>query len=783
MPAVASIATSSTSSSTRAPAPAVVGAVVAHTSREVFGFALASSLSDPSVGYPSWNFDLLSTVAFFGVHVDTAGHFVGDNGWNVWNSAALSSLVSTAHQHGAKVVLTIILQDFSANTPNMCAGLMHADATVAQTVTEVKAKGVDGVNVDYEGLDGSCGTADPFWAQHAMTSMAQQMRTALGPAPYISIDTYSGAAADGYGFFDIAGLATYVDSMFVMAYDMEYSNYGSAPLYCSSFCLGPTSPLTAYRYNDTSVMSQYLAKAPASKVILGVPYFGRKACVASPSIPNQYPTSSVVADSYLDASGEAAYYEVQPGSYAIHRETNSAGMERWDTWFNTTLKCTRQLYWDDAVSLGKKYDLVNADGLRGVGIWNLNYGGGAPELWAALQNHFAVCSSVTASAAPASPQATSTTVTFTASASGCPNPRYQFWLLAPGSSTWTVAQAYSSSATFNWNTAGQAVGTYRYSVWARDAGSPAGYDTFFPGAAYTLNSRCVSVTASAVPAAPQLPGTTVTLTASTPGCPNPLYEFWILAPGGSWTVMQTYSTSATFTWNTAGKPPGTYLYSVWVRDATSSAGYDAYFPGTAYTVTSPCTSVTASASPAAPQAVGTAVTITASASGCPNPRYEFWILDPSSSSWAIAQAYSSSPAFAWSTTGKPAGIYRYSVWVRDAVSSAGYDTFFPGTAYTLNTPCTSVIATAAPASPQSRGATIAFSARASGCPNPQYEFWILAPGSSTWQLVQGYSTNATFSWNTAGKPAGNYLYSVWVRDAGSAAAYDTYFPGTAYTLT
>jgi hypothetical protein len=94
-----------------------------------------------------------------------------------------------------------------------------------------------------------------------------------------------------------------------------------------------------------------------------------------------------------------------------------------------------------------------------------------------------------------------------------------------------------------------------------------------------------------------------------------------------------------------------------------------------------------------------------------------------------------------------------------------------------------VTAAAAPASPQPHGSTITVTASAAGCPNPQYEFWILAPGSSNWQLVQGYSTSATFSWNTAGKPAGTYRYSVWARDAGSAAAYDTYFPGTAYTLT
>src|SRR5690348_10120200 len=253
--------------SAHTPQAAVVSAA-SHSSREVFGFALASSLTDPTVGYPSWNFDLLSTVAFFGLHVDTGGRFVADAGWNTWSSSSLTSLVALAHQHGTKVVLTVILQDFSPNTPNMCAGLAHADATVAETVQEVAAKGVDGVNIDYEGLDGSCGTSDPYYAQHAMTAFASKMRAGLGSSYYLSVDTYAAAASDGYGFFDIAGLAPSVDSFFVMAYDLEYSNYRRSPSSCSSFCLGPTAPLTGYYYNDSDVTSQYVAVAGAGKVIL-----------------------------------------------------------------------------------------------------------------------------------------------------------------------------------------------------------------------------------------------------------------------------------------------------------------------------------------------------------------------------------------------------------------------------------------------------------------------------------------------------------------------------------
>src|SRR5712691_7921001 len=650
MPAVARTATPAKGtplSSTGAPAQRVVGMVAAHTSREVFGFALASSLSDPTVGYPSWNFDLLSTVAFFGVHVDTAGHFVGDNGWTVWNSSAIPALISIAHQHGAKVLLTIILQDFSPGTPNMCAGLANADATVAQTLAEVKAKAVDGVNIDYEGLDGACGSGDPYWAQHAMTSLTQKLRAALGSSLYLSIDTYAGAAADPYGFFDVVGIAAYVDSMFVMAYDMEYSNYSGAPLYCSSFCLGPTSPLTSYRYNDSAVMAAYIAAAPASKVILGVPYYGRKACVGGLG-PNQYPTSSVVADSYLDASGEAAYYEVQPGSYAVHREANSSGMERWDTWYNTTLNCTRELYWDDAVSLAKKYDLVNAKAIRGVGLWNLNYGGGAPELWTALATHFATCSGVSTGISPVAPASIGTQVTISGSASGCPNPQYEFWMRPAASSSWQLVQGYSNSSTYRWNTNGATAGVVYFGIWVRDAGSALANDAL-ASVPYTLFSTCASVGESFAPASPLArgSGTMVTVTGSAAGCSSPQYEFWMRPAASSvWQLVQGYSTTPTYHWNTSGAPAGTVYFGVWVRDAGSTAAHDA-LASVPYTLFSPCASASESFSPASPLARGSGaiVTITGTAAGCSNPQFEFWMRPSTSGVWQLVQGYSTSPTY------------------------------------------------------------------------------------------------------------------------------------------
>jgi spore germination protein YaaH len=359
-------------------------------SREVFGFALGSSLSDPTYGYPSWNFNLLTTVAYFGLHVLWNGTFEADSSLAVWNSSQLTNLVTTAHAHGVKVVLTIINGDRTGVYPNaLCDALLHGSTTVKNTVAQVKAKGVDGVNVDYEGVNQACNTSDPSWAQTAFTSFMASMRAGLGSSYYLSVDTYSGSAGDPRGFFDVPGLNASVDSFFVMTYDMEYSNYYHAPTNCGHFCLGPTSPLTTYYYNDTDVMNQYSAAVTPGKVILGVPYYGRKACVSSATIEYQHPIGAVTSDMYLDAVAEATYPAVRAGSYVSHRDANDpSGKERWDTWYSTTLKCTRELFFDDATSLGYKYDLANRDGLRGVGIWTLNYGGGAKALWLALANHF-----------------------------------------------------------------------------------------------------------------------------------------------------------------------------------------------------------------------------------------------------------------------------------------------------------------------------------------------------------------------------------------------------------
>src|SRR5439155_23242658 len=82
---------------------------------------------------------------------------------------------------------------------------------------------------------------------------------------------------------------------------------------------------------------------------------------------------------------------------------------------------------------------------------------------AGITSVYAACTSANLQESPRSPQPVGTSITITAAAGGCTSPQYQFWVHAPTGS-WALAQNYSSSSTFTWNTPGLASGTYRFEV-------------------------------------------------------------------------------------------------------------------------------------------------------------------------------------------------------------------------------------------------------------------------------------------------------------------------------
>jgi hypothetical protein len=319
-----------------------------------------------------------------------------------------------------------------------------------------------------------------------------------------------------------------------------------------------------------------------------------------------------------------------------------------------------------------------AAGVYGVGVWARQSGSSAGYESYFLATYTltvtrCTATSLTPSATP--PQSPGTPVTFNATAVGCPSPQFRFLVLAPGGS-WTVKRDYGSGA-WAWDTTGLAPGIYQVGVWARQPGSPSSYDAYGI-TTFTLGSgNCISAGMTPNLSPPQVPGATVDFTATSNACTSPQYQFRLLPPGGAWTVKRPFGPSATWSWKTTGYAQGTYQYGVWVKQAGSSTAYDAYFVGT-FQLAAPsanCTSASISAMPASPQNAGALITFTASSTGCGTaPRYEFWEQAPGGL-WRVVRPYGPTTTVAWDTTTAGRHLYRFGVWVKDAGSPNGYDSY------------------------------------------------------------------------------------------------------------
>jgi hypothetical protein len=380
------------------------------------------------------------------------------------------------------------------------------------------------------------------------------------------------------------------------------------------------------------------------------------------------------------------------------------------------------------------------------------------------------CSS--ASLAPSSTtQPVGTLIQFRASSTGCANPQYEYWVqLLDGS--WNMMRAFSSDPTWTWNTSGLSPGAFTVHVWANQAGDSTSTFEAFGSSTVTLTG---CATASLAPASAGGPvGSVVHFTASSTGCSSPQYEFWVQYLDGSWNMLRAFNTAATWDWNSSGLAPGSYTVHVWANNVGDSTAAFEAFGSSTVTLTGCASAAITPSSTSAP--AGSVVHLTASSTGCANPQYEYWVqyLD---GTWHMTRAFSTVAAFDWNTSGLAGGVYTVHVWANNVGDSTAAFEAFGSSTVTLIGGCTS--ASLSPTSTaQPVGALIQFTASSAGCPNPQYEYWVQFLDGS-WSMTRAFSSDPTWSWNTAGLAPGTYTVHVWANQTGdSTATWEAYGSST-----
>ena len=306
----------------------------------------------------------LTDLCYFAYDVNSAdGNATSTNGWST------AAVVPTALANGVKVSLCADL--FSGHTA-FFASPTAQNTLISNLISLVSARGATGVNIDFEGMAAS--NKAGFTA--FMINLCNQMHTAI-PGSEVSIALY---AVDWGGVFDMPALNPYVDLFIIMGYDYYYSGSTTA---------GPEDPLynfqTTYYYTLTKSIAYYLKQgASRSKLLLGLPYYGREWSTAAATAPSATTGSSNTVIFNTFKANASGYYSTR------HWETNS-----FTSWYPSVRAGTNWQCWvDDATSMGKRFDVVNQEGIGGIGIWALGYDDGYLDFWNLIQNKFTSCAVV-----------------------------------------------------------------------------------------------------------------------------------------------------------------------------------------------------------------------------------------------------------------------------------------------------------------------------------------------------------------------------------------------------
>ncbi len=384
--------------------------------------------------------------------------------------------------------------------------------------------------------------------------------------------------------------------------------------------------------------------------------------------------------------------------------------------------------------------------------------------------------------------------------------QYRFFLRGPSTSGFWVDQTgWSKNNRWIWRTDSFDVGYSEILVAVRDgkhAGASGSDDYDMSGfTIVNLNQPPVITSLASSMTSPQAIGATVwwKATSSDPEGNAVFYRYWLKGPstGYAWKLMRDWSTDPNWMWTTSAADAGTSEVSVQVKDGLHSGtvGWDDDV-GALFTVlkaNQPPVLVTLTPDKASSQVAGTTIKWTAKASDSDRDQvnYKFWLKGPSTgNAWKVVQDWSTKNQWTWTSSGTDNGAYTIYVYVRDGKHnpSTSYDAAL-GASYqlTVNQAPTLTALTPDKKSPQSAGATIVWTAKATDANKEaiSYRFWLKGPSTgNAWKVVQDWSTKNQWTWSSSGSDAGDYKVYVYVRDGkhNPVTSYDAAL-GAQYQLT
>jgi spore germination protein YaaH len=341
-------------------------------SHEVLAYLPYWRLDEHSVD--TIDYDLVTTIAFFGLGIKKSGDIDTDwVGYREYIGADAAAVTDAAHARGVRVVPTFQLFDSKAGAPKMTGfldSLEAQDRFIAQALDLMADRLADGASFDFEPNKAVNDRADAYlgFIARFRTAMLERFPQA----------TLTNATSAGANKKIIGGLVPLVDQQVLMTYNYRWSG---------STVTGAIAPLDNTERTVKIHVARALQWAPASSLLLGVPYYGY-----------DWPVKSKTPNADV-RTNNAKYGPVRSVTYASARDflaTHPKVKWLYDavegsgfyTYWDSSHSTYRQVYFEEERSLAAKYDYAIVTGLAGVGIWTIENDRGYDDLYEVLREKF-----------------------------------------------------------------------------------------------------------------------------------------------------------------------------------------------------------------------------------------------------------------------------------------------------------------------------------------------------------------------------------------------------------
>lgn len=327
----------------------------------------------------------LTHLAYFGIEFDKEGNLLTrypdgapELGYSRLTDPPTQLLLAEQKKLGGHTLLTLKVLEKDA-IASLVSNQTYRNNAINHTLEIAGRYDFDGIVIDLEYAD-----TPTSELKANFTTFVSQLTTTLRreyPHAYTAIAVFADSAAKDR-IWQLPALHRFVDHIIVMTYDFHRPSSPQA---------GPVAPLYGgcptchYTYDVTQAVSDFSLQIPPEKLLLGIPFYGYQWRVTSENpFANTYPSSGALA-----SIGRVTNLLEDPKETLITKEG-------WDEqalapYLIVEEEGTTHVIWyENDLSLGYKFDLVNTAGLGGIAIWAVGYEGENTQPWDLIGQKFAL---------------------------------------------------------------------------------------------------------------------------------------------------------------------------------------------------------------------------------------------------------------------------------------------------------------------------------------------------------------------------------------------------------